>query len=291
MKQLFTKLRESKMSFFSCGIFIIVLFVSTMLTAKNNMYAAPDDHSHKVCNDAGCSDNHSDITWEEWTSDNSLPQTTGNFYLTKDIVLDDEWEPAEGDVKLCINGKSIRVNGNVDSVIRILTDRNFTLCDCSDGNSGKIIGGVNRNGVSFAATIPPGSNAVFNMYGGCITDNDEIGVDCNSGKVFLSGTVDISGNGSLRISMLNMMKDFAASQGIDLESMWRTLKEFMDIAALSENSTVTIENTFNFKENKKAYIFINGGDMSSCGTFTSDWSKYMNGASPADYFISSADAL
>lgn len=323
MKRLFTKLKEAKMLFFSCGIFIIVLFVSTMLTAKNNMYAAPDDHSHKVCNDAGCSDNHSDITWEEWTSDNSLPQTTGNFYLTKDIVLDDEWEPAEGDVKLCLNGKSIRVNGNGDSVIRILTDRNFTLCDCSDGNSGKIIGGVNRNGVSFAATIPPGSNAVFNMYGGtitgvssdenaqylsagvyltsnlaefhmyggCITDNDEIGVDCNSGKVYLSGTVDISGNGSLRISMLNMMKDFAASQGIDLESMWGTLEEFMDIAALSENSTVTIENTFNFKENKKAYIFINGGDMSSCGTFTSDWSKYMNGASPADYFISSADAL
>ena len=40
------------------------------------------------------------------TASNSLPNTAGNYYLTKDVELSGTWEPADG-VVLCLNGKTI----------------------------------------------------------------------------------------------------------------------------------------------------------------------------------------
>ena len=78
---------------------------------------------------------HDEIT-SEWDSDNSLPSSYGNYYLTKDVTISSTWYPSRG-VKLCLNGHSITMTGE-GSVICIHGEGNaggdypVSIYDCSD---------------------------------------------------------------------------------------------------------------------------------------------------------------
>lgn len=52
------------------------------------------------------------IPWEET---DSLPNTAGSYYLTKDVTLTAGWEPKSG-IVLCLNGKSITLNAEGDVI-------------------------------------------------------------------------------------------------------------------------------------------------------------------------------
>ena len=126
--------------------------------------------------------NHGEYTLPEgatWQGVSSLPSDSGYYYLTQDVTINGTWEPADGTV-LCLNGHSIRLNGN-GPVIEVQPDVTFTLCDCN-GSQNQNTHGITHGGNGRGAGVLVGQSAttedtagkntaVFNMYGGAIYNN------------------------------------------------------------------------------------------------------------------------
>ena len=169
------------------------------MSAAAFSYAA-EAHNHTV--------GGKDVTFTAWTETNSLPNKTGNYYLTYSVTLTETWTPADG-VILDLNGKSITCT-TAHAVISVYPDTSFTLTDCKgtgiithDGD------GQNSSGVSVAGgtfNMEGGSitgnsaglsggggvwmhGGKFNMSGGSITDNTA----ANGGGVYVHGTFTVSG--------------------------------------------------------------------------------------------------
>lgn len=91
-------------------------------------------HIHKICADESCTDNHEDIEWTAWNSGTTLPDTAGNYYLTKDIELSAEWEMPDN-TALCLNGHVISFQDvpNVSCTVLYAAQgkTNLYLTDCS----------------------------------------------------------------------------------------------------------------------------------------------------------------
>ena len=142
---------------------------------------APLPHVHPVCGDAECASHGDDVTFEPWTATDSLPTTADNYYLTADVEIASTWEPANGTV-LCLNGHKITMTGSGD----VIEAKNFTLTDCQTPqgeithSSGATGSGVKVNG------------GTFNMYGGCITGNNNSDSNAGGVKVY-SGTFNMHG--------------------------------------------------------------------------------------------------
>lgn len=75
--------------------------------------------SHCICGAESCTDSahNNAITWQAWNSTTSLPDGSGNYYLTADVTLSTTWQPANGTV-LCLNGKSIMADNNLGQSTR-----------------------------------------------------------------------------------------------------------------------------------------------------------------------------
>ena len=148
-------------------------------------------HTHCVCGkDSGTTVNgHTHNTSTAWTAADSLPDSVGNYYLTKSVS--ENWTvPTDGEVNLCLNGQTI--NGK----ITVGSGATLTLTDCSD--SGRVQGEVLVNGGKlelYSGTITGGvqvgkkgadyqTGSSFTMYGGAITGNEDYG------GVFLVGTTN-----------------------------------------------------------------------------------------------------
>uniref|UniRef100_UPI003F81D745 MBG domain-containing protein n=1 Tax=Waltera acetigignens TaxID=2981769 RepID=UPI003F81D745 len=118
------------------------------------------------------------IPWEET---DSLPNTAGSYYLTKDVTLTAGWEPKSG-IVLCLNGKSITLNAEGDVINMSANGTIFTLYDCH--KSGTITHGKDSNDTTYngCGVVVGGT---FNMYGGKITGNVRTGYE-NGGGVFVS---------------------------------------------------------------------------------------------------------
>lgn len=157
-------------------------------------FALPQaDHTHCVCGGNGDVNGHEHDTagteWTEWTKTDSLPDSTGNYYLTQSVS--GNWTVPKGKVTLCLNGQTIS-----DSIM-VGSGASLTLTDCSDSSdSGRVQGEVIVNGGKFelySGTITGGvqvgikggtyqTGSSFTMYGGAITGNEDYG------GVFLVGT-------------------------------------------------------------------------------------------------------
>ena len=133
------------------------------------------------------------LEFKPWTETDSLPKTSGNYYLTGDVTLESTWSiqgTAENMVAivLCLNGHSIQKNtsSNTD-VIRINEHATLALCDCngSGKNNGIITGGTKASGVNIT------NNGAFVMYGGSISGN---GIGVNNGQRFHMYGGSITGN-------------------------------------------------------------------------------------------------
>ena len=146
--------------------------------------------NHCVCGGNGDVNGHEhDTAGTEWTTTDSLPDSVGNYYLTKSVS--ENWTvPTDGEVNLCLNGQTI--NGK----ITVGSGATLTLTDCSD--SGRVQGEVLVNGGKlelYSGTITGGvqvgkkgadyqTGSSFTMYGGAITGNEDYG------GVFLVGTTN-----------------------------------------------------------------------------------------------------
>ena len=155
--------------------------------------AQSGEHTHCVCGkDSGTTVNgHTHNNSTAWTAADSLPGTSGSYYLTQPVS--GSWAVPEGEVNLCLNGQTI--NGK----ITIGSGATLTLTDCTD--SGRVQGEVTVNGGKFelySGTITGGvqvgikgsayqTGSSFTMYGGEITGNK---AGSGSGGVFLVGTTN-----------------------------------------------------------------------------------------------------
>lgn len=174
-------------------------------TLTNGVLTAPSHQSHYLCG----SSTHTDCTFEackpagavdfkEWSSGDSLPTSTGNYYLTKNVTLS-TGQPITGDVTLCLNGYKIKAAPGVT------VNGTLTITDCV--GSGSIVGADKQlTGVKiqnnagtlnlYGGTIKDFAKGVensgtFNMYGGTITKNSQ-GVS-NTGTFNMHGGT-ITGN-------------------------------------------------------------------------------------------------
>lgn len=119
------------------------------------------------------------IPWEET---DSLPNTAGSYYLTKDVTLTAEWELPAGDTTLCLNGHSITLNAAGAVIDMQFYGTIFTLYDCI--GTGTITHGMNDD-TRYQGGGVAVSDGTFNMYGGTITDNIK-GANNYGGGVYVS---------------------------------------------------------------------------------------------------------
>lgn len=207
---------------------------NNITVSVNNTVFGPEvlmHHSHPICGDSSCQEHGGAVSFYALTSLNgTLAQ--GNYYLndtvdaTGDITI-------SGAVNLCLNGKTLNLNGHH---IKIEGSGNsLTLCDC--GTIGEITGGSGTHGGAIYV-----SGGTLTLYSGTITGNTANG---NGGGVYvLNGSFTMSG-GSIT--------DNTANQGGGV---------------LVENSTFTMtggsisDNTATQAESGGGGIFVTGASSS-----------------------------
>ena len=156
----------------------------TGLTAEQ----ANTHSDHPVCGDAVCTEHGKPLTGWVGVDDLSDIKSEGNYYLKKDVTIDDQWQ-AVNDVVLCLNG--YRISSNLSScistngVIQISGDVTFTLTDCNGSGQNRGIitheSGKNGRGVYVA------DGGVFYMYGGEISGNTITEKEQNGAGVYVDG--------------------------------------------------------------------------------------------------------
>ncbi|MCD8215835.1 MAG: hypothetical protein LUC97_09380, partial [Clostridiales bacterium] len=144
------------------GVFII--FCLALICLMSVSVFAASEHTHCVCggNTAiGDHTTHTNTTFTEWTSTDSMPTTAGNYVLMNDVTISNSWKPTDNTV-LCLNGHKLIRSADNSGNYAINVNGNFTLCDCQQ-NSGCVTG-AELVGVYV-------DSGTFRMYGGNITDN------------------------------------------------------------------------------------------------------------------------
>ena len=214
-------------------------------------------HEHAICGSADCSHKtkHDDVLWTPLTynadtqklmcggkkvsSSNGtegmeykLP--AGNYYLLNDITFAGTIE-ISGDVKLCLNGKSITNSAQSASTFVIRTNGNLTVCDHEGGtitSTDKKSDGVQLDAHSstdtatftmYGGTITGTGNGVyqssgtgvFKMYGGAITGN-RVGADIPAEVTMtVGGTAKITGNTKMNVFLYEYNENSKSFINID----------------------------------------------------------------------------
>ena len=137
-----------------------------------------------------------------WQQTDSLPDTSGSYYLTGDVTLT-SGQTLSNDVTLCVNGHS--VNGDMT------VTGSFTLTDCGSG-SGSVNGNVTVNGGgSFALEDCALSGKIENsgmltVTGGTVTASEGDAVTnhgtftMNSGTITAASGTGVANNGTLTMN-------------------------------------------------------------------------------------------
>ena len=155
----------------------VVIMLMVMLGMGVSVYA--DSHTHNISGQ--------EIEFTAWTDDlakkqhnddnctagNSMPATAGDYYLTEDVTIWDQWRVPAGKTRLCLNGYGIRFaadGGN--EVISTYDGALDVLYDC--GNRDHYITLENWRGISVsdsgtAVTVDADGNGVVKVSGGYIT--------------------------------------------------------------------------------------------------------------------------
>ena len=179
-----------------------------------------DEDGNNACTKIGGHTDDKVLEFKPWAETNSLPTTSGEYYLTKDVTLDSTWSfngtnSSDGQVRfvLCLNGHSITLSETATGdVINIGSYATLALCDCngSKAGHGEITGAKgNYSGVNIASkgafamyggtirgnAAGVSNNDLFHMFGGTITGNHR-GVYANGDNFIIAGDVTISGNGA-----------------------------------------------------------------------------------------------
>lgn len=141
-------------------------------------------HKHCVCGN-GTSfnghDTHTIVEWTQWNSTDSLPATSGNYYLENDINLTTE-QIINNDINICLNGKTIKSNTS-DYAITVKNNASLTITDCID--NGKLECSIENYG-SFSLY---NCNIIGGIFKGDIENNGTIIGGTFYGNVTGNGTI------------------------------------------------------------------------------------------------------
>lgn len=152
---------------------------------------------------------HDGIDFQPWTEMDSLPETSGYYYLTENITLTEEPWKREGrkgienvELHLCLNGKTIDLGSNVWSTG---LDNEVNIYDCRSG--GKITSQNNLSGANNPGTVcVSGTGSVLRLYGGRIENSVEGAIYSSYGECYIYGgevygaSVGISSENDLYLS-------------------------------------------------------------------------------------------
>lgn len=176
-------------------------------------------HSHKVCCDESCTEQHEEIQYQAWNKAGSLP-TAGSWYLTTDVTLSNQ-TVATGDLNLCLNGHTVTGPNGKRILAAAAGNRSdtITISDCTakteDGiyTAGRLTGAVN-NTTTGGGAIFIGKGHTLYLYDGIITGNTAY---TSGGGVQVAGTMymyggEISGNQAKQVS--GAETDWKAGGGI-----------------------------------------------------------------------------
>jgi len=135
---------------------------------------------------AACCEGH-DRTHEGWQE---LPASgtalKGNYYVKEDMDLTGMIE-TNGDVHICLNGKTINYTGSSKYILEVYNGCTVTICDCK--GEGKL-DATNATGTEGRSIINVRATATLNIYGGIFTGR----TSCNkAGGVSNSGTFNMYG--------------------------------------------------------------------------------------------------
>ncbi len=73
---------------------------------------------------------HDDVTFEPWTATDSLPTTSGNYYLVNDVTLAESYDvPENVSVNLCLNDRVINAVNESHSM-EVSKDASLAIYDC-----------------------------------------------------------------------------------------------------------------------------------------------------------------
>lgn len=155
----------------------------------------------------------------------------GNYYLGSSITLDypiyiasnsilsGASVPTSNDVKLCLNGNTIKAKGDFSAIVcsSVLSKTTFTLTDCQQ-TAGTITHAADKTGSGVLLysqwTVPNGNGTRFNMYGGRITGNTT--GECGGG-VNIIGTKGYGGIFNLYGGVISDNKANGAGGGVYLD--------------------------------------------------------------------------
>ena len=146
-------------------------------------------------------DKHTEMTFDPWLASDSLPETSGAYYLTQNVTLNATWQPP-ADTVLCLNGKTITYNGKALAV----TGGTVTITDCAKSwKAGTIDATAETASIAKDGTLilyrgklagkrGIDVNGAFEMYGGTVTDSTNSGVRLNNNAAFTMNGGTITGN-------------------------------------------------------------------------------------------------
>ena len=257
---------------------------------------------------------HDGVTFEKWTSTNSLPTMAGNYYLASDVTISSTWNVPSGTVNLCLNDHEIKRVGatgadNSGLAITIGNGANLTVMGPGKitGGNGFHGGGIHVEGTGSLVLINCEISGNTGHYGGglylksgTITLKDGAVVKENSASEGFGGSgIYAEGGGTLILE-----------GGIFTGNEIRNGNQYAVFLCGNANvkvsgAPVIYDNTYN-GEQKNLYLF-QAGDQDSkvlvtglltdgtkigvrqgnnTGTFTNGWSSAMGNADPSKYFIS-----
>ena len=175
---------------------LLSVFFALLLTSFTGAVYAngeiPDSHSHFICGETDCTEDHGEtVNWQAWSGDISVgtADNTGEtaiyLYLEKDVTITSTLNIRNVTLYLCLNGNTLTIDNAGNPAVSVGANQKFVLCDCK--KTGKITGAKGsaaHNTEKFGAVnCLPGSH--FVMYGGSISDNT-VG-NANGGGVFVKG--------------------------------------------------------------------------------------------------------
>ena len=181
-----------------------------------------EDQTHPVCG-AVCSHKdtdgkplHKNIVWTPVSDELGLNNNGDNLYLTQDIELSRTWEISNGStVNLCLNGHTIKANGDFDAITLTSNTNTLNICDCNDSGVGKgiITHAEGTTGSGVYMTAADGRKATVNMYGGTITGNTGHTVTVRNVNSTRGGGVYVDNYGKLNMFGGSITGNTAAQGG------------------------------------------------------------------------------
>lgn len=190
---------------------------------------------------------HNGITFDKWSSTNSLPSEAGNYYLNADVTLPNHYT-LPGNINLCLNGHNLYTYA-----YRIVVPDQKTFAVYNTSDEGMISGAYEAYLTGGQITVDAGGTLILGDK--CKVQN--IAEPEESGYVSYA----IANAGTLRLSGAPVISGTTAD--IYLSSSNITL-----VGALTNSSSNK------YSVNKLA------------SDFTSGWSIYMEGENPSDHFTS-----